>query len=73
MMSMFMYVVIDMAIATSVIYSMSFVIDSSTRGEFAFRTVPFAFLFGNISWDMESILWYKLVDSLIRAYAACQD
>ena len=73
MMGMFMYMVIDMAIATSVIYSMSFVIDSSTWGEFAFRTVPIALLFGNIRWDMESILWDELVDSLIRANAACQD
>ena len=73
MMGMFMYMVIDMAIATSVIYSMSFVIDSSAWGEFAFRAVPFALIFGNITRDMDSILWDELVDSFIRAHAACQD
>ena len=73
MMCMFMYVVIDMAIACSIVYTMSFVIDSSTRGELAFRAVPFALIFGNIRRDMDSILWDELVDSLIRAHAACQD
>ena len=68
-----MDMVIDMAIATSVIYSMSFVIDRSTRGELAFRAVPFALIFGNIRWYMESIIWDELVDSVMRAHAACQD
>ena len=72
-MGMFMYVVIDMAIACGIVYAMSFVIDSSAWGEVAFRTVPFAVWIGNISRDVDSIIRDDLIDSVIGAQAACQE
>ena len=66
-----MYVVIDMAIACSIVYTMSFVIDSSSWGEFAFRTI--IVLVGNIARNVDSFKGDQLVNSVMRAHAACQE